>query len=178
MLERFIEDYAEKGYQVAFRLCGNAEEAKELAQEAFTKLITTWEHYDAAQPLENWFLTILRNLYYDGVRRYDRRHCVPLDAPIGDDGPSFADVLMDHGEEPLLRSLERRESAAAVREALKALSAEHRAILTLGDMEGLAYEELAGALGCPLGTVRSRLFRARAAFKKALLMQGKEVLDP
>ena len=71
-----------------------------------------------------------------------------------------------------------RSKDAAADWALPLLPPEHRAVLTLGDMEGLGYEELAEVLDCPLGTVRSRLFRARAAFKKVLLRQGREVLEP
>ena len=178
MIERFVEQYSEKGFQFAYHLCGNAEEAKELVQEAFTRLIAKWESYDSSQPLENWFLSILRNAYFDGLRRYERRSCVSLDGVAPDaGGKSFADVLADAGEQPLLERLERREAAATVQRALASLTAEHRAILTLGDMEGLSYEQLAEVLDCPLGTIRSRLYRARAAFKKALLAQGQGVLE-
>ena len=65
-LERFIREYAERAFQFAFRLCGNAEQAKELTQEAFFRLIRKWDQYDPSQPLEGWFLTVLRNVYYDG----------------------------------------------------------------------------------------------------------------
>ena len=65
-LERFVREYADQGFQFAVRLCGNTEEAKELVQEAFYRVLRHWESYDPAQSLENWFLTILRNVYYDG----------------------------------------------------------------------------------------------------------------
>ena len=172
MIERFVEEYADKGYQFAFHLCGDQEQAKELVQEAFYRVIAKWESYYSEQPLENWFMTIVRNLYYDGMKRYDRRHGLSLDAPHPDSGRAFSDILADAADEPVLERLERREEAAGVEAALAALTPEHRAILTLGDMQGLGYEELAAALDCPLGTVRSRLFRARAAFKKALTGQG------
>ena len=178
MIERFVEDYADRGFQFALHLCGNVEEAKELVQEAFVRAIDKWETYDSTQPLENWFLTILRNLYFDGLRRYERRHGLSLDAPHPDSGRAFSEVLADRAEEPLLVRLERQEASEAVLAALERLSPEHRAVLTLGDMEGLGYEELASVLDCPLGTVRSRLFRARAAFKKALLSQGEGVIEP
>ena len=178
-MERIIEQYSERGFQFAYHLCGNAEEAKELGQEAFVRLISRWQTYDETQPVENWFLTILRNVYFDSVRRYERRHGVSLDAVLADpDGESFADRIADKNEEPLLRRLERQETADAVRRALAALTPEHRAILTLCDMQGLSYEKLTSVMDCPLGTVRSRLNRARAAFKKALLAQDQEVSKP
>lgn len=176
MIERFIEEYSQRGYDFAYHLCGNAEDAKELVQEAFVRLISKWEHYDSDQPLENWFLTIVRNLYFDGLKRYERRHSVSLDNPLGaEDGTSFADHL-DGREMPLLERLERQEAAETVRRALAAIRAEHRAILTMFDIEGFSYEQIAAVIDCPLGTVRSRLSRARAAFKKELLEQGQEVI--
>lgn len=178
MIERFIEQYSERAFQVAFHLCGNAEDAKELVQEGFLRLIKGWQRYDQSQPLENWYLTILRNLYYDNLKRYERRHGVSLDAPIGETGSeSFAEVLADGAEMPLLERLERKETADEVQRAMRTLTEEHRAILTLGDLEGLGYEQLASVLDCPLGTVRSRMNRARAALKKALLKQDQEVMD-
>ncbi len=178
-IEAFVERYADKGYQVAYHLCGNAEDAKELVQEAFVRVLAKWESYDSEQPLENWFLSILKNLYFDGLRRYERRNTVPLDAPVPElsTGESFADVLADHGETPLLERLERREAADSVQRALSSLTAEHRGILTLVDVEGLGYEEAAEVLDCPLGTIRSRVSRARIAFRKALLAQGEGVME-
>ena len=180
MIERFIEDYAEKGYQAAYHLCGNAEDAKELVQDAFVKLIRGWERYDSDQPLENYFLTILRNLYFDSLKRYERRYCVSLDVPAGEgeDSKTYAESLPDEREAGILESLERKEAGDAVRLALAELNAEHRAILTMVDMQGLTYEDVAEVVDCPLGTVRSRVSRARAAFKKALLArQGQEVME-
>jgi len=178
-IEAFVETYAEKGYQFAYRLCGNAEDAKELVQEAFVRLMAKWESYDDDQPLDNWFLSIVRNLYFDGLRRYERRNGVPLDAPVPDlaSGESFAEILADREEEPLLSRLERQEAVDTVRRALASLSAEHRAILTMVDVDGLGYEEAAEVLDCPLGTIRSRISRARAAFKKALLAEGRGVKE-
>lgn len=179
MIERFIAEYSERAYQCAYHFCGNADEAKELVQEAFFRAIRRWEQYDASQPLENWFLTILRNLYYDGLKRFERRGVVSLDAPrdaeAGDEGEAFGDVMADEREGELLARLEREESAQDVRAALEALSPEHRAILTLCDVQGLGYHELTQVLDCPLGTVRSRLSRARSALKRKLLEQ--EVLE-
>ena len=179
MIERFVEQYADKGYQFAFHLCGNPEDAKELVQEAFVRVIAKWETYNSEQPLENWFLSILRNLYFDGLRRYERRRAVSLDAPVPDhEGESFADLLVDTREEGLLGRLERQEASCQVQRALAALSPEHRAILTLIDVDGLGYEQVTEVLDCPLGTVRSRISRARDALKRALLTQGEEVLEP
>ena len=173
MIERFVEQYSQPAFEYAYHLCGNVEDAKELVQEAFVRLMRNWRVYDQTQPLENWFLTILRNVHFDHLKRYERRHAVSLDVAIGPDGSeTFADVLED-GSEPFLEKLERQDLVAR---ALSALSPEHRTILILADMQGASYDHMATVLDCPLNTVRSRLNRARGAFKAAMLAQN-EVAD-
>ncbi len=174
MLDRFIADYSEKGYQFAFRLCGNAEEARELVQETFVRVMSKWDQYDPAQSLEGYFISILRNLYYDGLRRFDRRNLCSLDAPPEADGAALSDRLAD-GEEALLDRLERREAEEQVQTALKGLAAEQRAILELSDVQGLSYDQIAAVLDCPVGTVRSRLSRARRALREKLLTSSEVV---
>lgn len=179
MLESFIRDYSDKAYQFAFRLSGNAEEAKELVQEAFYRAINKWDQYDESQPLEAWFLTILRNLYYDGLKRYERRCGLSLDAPLADtegETLTLGDSLAAE-EEGLLERLERDETGQVVRAALETLSADQRAVIDLADGQGLSYEEIACVLDCPAGTVRSRLNRARSNLRKALLARGSEVIQ-
>src|SRR5205823_5511591 len=115
--------------------------------------------------------TILRNLYYDGIKKYEHRFVVSLDEQTCDgDGPTtYAEAVADAREEGLCEKLEREEAAESVREAFESLSREHRAVLTFCDVQGMKYDEIAAKLDCSSGTVRSRLWRARAAFKKALL---------
>jgi RNA polymerase sigma-70 factor (ECF subfamily) len=173
-LERFVDEYGDRAYGFAYGLCGNEADARELAQEAFVKVFEKAELYDESQPLETWFLTVLKNVFRDGLRRWERRSRVSLDAPIGDDGLTVADAVPDAREEALLDRLEREESAERVRRALDALTPDARAIVALIDMEGLGYEEAAEALGLPLGTVRSRIVRARESLRRRLLeMEGK-----
>ena len=167
--EEFVRAYGNKAYQFAYRLCGNPEEAKEMAQEAFRRLLAHLDEHDPSKPFDAWFFRILRNVVIDEARRHERRKTVSLDAPVK--GPygeeSYADLLVDT-EEALLETLERKDSGAAVRRALDLLSAEHRSVLALCDMEGRSYEEAAEVLGVPLGTVRSRVSRARLAFRAVL----------
>jgi RNA polymerase sigma-70 factor (ECF subfamily) len=173
-LERFVEEYGDRAYGFAYGLCGNEADARDIVQEAFLRLFEKAELYDEAQPLETWFLTILKNLFRDGLRRWEKRSRVSLDAPMGDAGLTVADSLPDAREEALLDRLEREESSARVRAALAALTPDARAVLALVDMEGVGYEDAAETLGVPLGTLRSRIVRARKALKGRLLeMEGK-----
>ncbi|MFA6318718.1 MAG: RNA polymerase sigma factor [Elusimicrobiota bacterium] len=175
MLQRFVEDYSDSAFQFAYRLCDDAEEAKELVQEAFFRLFKSWDRYDPSQPLEKWFLAILRNIYVDSVKKYDHRNMLSLDVPVrheGGEGVSIAETLADERDEELLDLLSRREAAGHLEAAMAGLSREHRAILTLCDMQGKGYGEVSQALGLPLGTVRSRVSRARNALREALLKRG------
>ncbi len=171
MFERLIGEYSERGFRFAFRLCGNADEAKDLLQEAFLRVFRKWNRYDAAQPFSNYFLTILRHIYCDHLKR-KRVATVSLDAPIQDgEGPSnFGEIVADR-EETILDRLMRQETAQTVGECLKEISSEHRAILTLCDIEGVSYEGIAAVLDCPVGTVKSRLCRARTALKEKLIVR-------
>ncbi|MBI4679081.1 MAG: RNA polymerase sigma factor [Elusimicrobia bacterium] len=171
MLQRFVEEYSDSAFQFAYRLCDDVEESKELVQEAFFRLFKSWDRYDASQPLEAWFLAILRNLYVDSVKKCDRRNRVSLDAPVrheDGEGLSIAETMADARDEDILEALERREAVEQVQEAMSSLSRDHQAILTLCDVEGLDYTQIAQVLGAPPGTVRSRVSRARAALKEKL----------
>lgn len=175
-LEKFVEECGPAAYDFAWQLCGSQEEAKELVQAAFVRAFDNWDRYDAAQPFQTWLLGILRNLYLDGVKRYERRHGVSLDAEIPDgDGLTFADAVSDPREEAVLDRLERERRSEDLRRALAEISPEHRALLTLCDIQGLTYAEAGTVLGSPLGTIRSRMARARAALKKKLLATAREV---
>ena len=170
-MERLVAEHAEHAYHFARQLSGSAEEAKELVQEAYCRAFKGWDSYDPSQPMDKWFLTILRNVYVDGAKSMARRGSVDLDAemrPGLEEVQTFAEGLPD-GEEPVLDRLARESESAGVRRALQGLKAEYQVILTLFDVEGLGYEQIAEVLDCPLGTVRSRLNRARAALRRAVL---------
>ena len=167
-LERFVEKFGDHAYSFAFSLCGNEEDARELVQNAFVKIFDKAESFDASQSLESWYMTVLKNLFLDGTRRWERKRGVSLDEPLGD-GLTVADSVPDVREEALLDRLERAEEAERVQRALAGLTKDSRAVLTLIDANGLGYEEAARALGWPLGTVRSRVSRARASLRARLL---------
>ena len=169
MIEKLINEYSQQAYEFAVHLCGSAEEAKELMQESFFRLIRHWDQYDASQPLENYFMTVMRNLYYDGIKKWDRGF-ISLETPVAgeDEGSVLADALADEDAEDLQTALERREVSETVRSVLEELAPEYKAVLIMSDMQGLGYNEIASVLDCSLGTVRSRLWRARNAFKKKM----------
>src|SRR5690606_2812242 len=110
-----------------------------------------------------WFMAIVRNHCLDRLRSPSRRRT----------GWDAAALDRERWSEPTAPAqLEREAAAAAVRDALRALSPEHRAVLVLKELEGLSYAQIAEALGIQPGTVASRLHHARAALRKVLNDRG------
>ncbi len=167
--EEFVRDYGERAFQFAFRLSGSVDEARELVQESFYRVLRHWDSVDQARSLDGIYFKILRNLFADARRGFAARRVVSLDAaPAGhEEDTTYADLLPDQ-EGAVLESLERRSQSDAVHQAIAALSVDHRAVLVLCDIEGRDYDFISEALGLPLGTVRSRVSRARLAFRRAL----------
>lgn len=167
--EAFLQEYGERAYQFAYRLCGNPDEAKDLVQEAFLRLLRHREDYDASKGMEGWFFTTLKHVFLDARKRFEKRNLVSLDERVegAEEDATYADLLPDE-ERAALDRLESAESASVVREALKAMSCEHRVVLTLCEMQGMTYEEIGKVLEVPPGTVRSRISRARIALRRRL----------
>lgn len=167
-LERFVEEYADKAYSFAVGLCGDDHLAQDLVQEAFVKVFDHAAGLDEQKGLDQWFLTVMKRLYLDGLKRMDNRPKVDFDCPIGN-GLTVAEAIPDERDEVLSGRLERAETRSLVRKGMAKLVPEHKAILLMVDLNGMGYEEAAQALGVPLGTVRSRIVRARDALRAALL---------
>lgn len=166
-LEDFIRDGEGRALEAAYKLAGNREEARELVQEAMFRIVRSWDRFDESRPIEAWFLTILRNLFYDTRRAADRR-AVSLDGVASANGEwiSLAEVIPSD-EKMATEALIALETQAEVRRTLRTLRKEQRAILKACDIDGMRYREVATMLGLPEGTIRSRLSRARAAFRTA-----------
>jgi RNA polymerase sigma-70 factor (ECF subfamily) len=176
ILQDFVRDYGERAFQCAYRLTGNMEEAKDLVQEAFYRVLRNWKRYDPSQALESWFFIILRHLFLDARKGYERRYVISMDGfpESGEENLSLSDLLPEQ-DEAILEKLGREESAREVHRALESLSYEHRAVLTLCDMQRLSYEEIAQVLQVPIGTVRSRVSRARQALRHLMLQKSQVV---
>jgi RNA polymerase sigma-70 factor (ECF subfamily) len=148
-----------RGYVAAFRFLGNAEDAAEALQEAAAKALGAGDRYDPARPFYPWFYKILKNHCLNKKAR--RKPSEPLDNnPVAASGAS--------AEEQVLHS----EKRGHIEQALDVLSEEHREILDLRHFQDLGYEEIAEILQCPVGTVMSRLYRARKALRSQLEDMG------
>jgi len=154
-------------------MAGNDADAKDLAQEAFLRVFRALRRVDPAAKLESWLYRIVTNLYIDMLRRRPKVRVESLDAPlINPKGGEIAREVADPTANPETIVLNERMDAS-IQHAILGLSTELRAVVVLSDIEGYAYEEIAQMLHVPVGTVKSRLHRARKALYDQL--SGTEV---
>jgi RNA polymerase sigma-70 factor (ECF subfamily) len=159
--------YQDTVYNQAYRLMGDSDSAADAVQEAFISAFRSLKSYRGGS-FRAWLLRIVTNACYDEIRRRKRRPTIPLE-PLDDAGEEVESPhwMADPGESPE-ESVERVELARAIRGCLGDLPEEFRSVLVMVDMQGLDYSEAAQASGSPLGTVKSRLARARLRLRDCL----------
>ncbi len=165
--EQLVTKYSRHVYSVAYRLTGNDADAKDLAQEAYVRVWRAWARIDPEARLEGWLYQIVKNLYIDLLRRRKGPKVYSLDEPMatseGEVARDRPDPTADVERTVLDASLDRR-----IQQSLLALSADLRMVVVLADIEGYGYEEIAEMIGVPIGTIKSRLHRARHALRERL----------
>ncbi|MDX2037081.1 MAG: sigma-70 family RNA polymerase sigma factor [Isosphaeraceae bacterium] len=157
-----VQRYQSRLYPTALRLTGRPEDALDLLQDAFLRAFEKLGGFHGESSFYTWLYRITVNLALSERRRKSSR-IVPRVA--SDAGPEPEDRSIDH--EPS-SSLERAELDRAVQSALDALAPDHRAVIVMKEFDGLRYEEIAALLDVPVGTVRSRLHRARHDLRERL----------
>ena len=164
---RLVTDHQRMVFQLGLHLLGDPQEAQDLAQEVFLKVFRTLPQFRGQSTLRTWIYRIVVNQASNRQRWWRRRkksQQVALD-----------DHAATHGELPDVRNfampdrvLQQREVAGRVWQALDALPFDQRAVIVLREIEGLSYEEIATSLNVAVGTVKSRLARARESLRLAL----------
>ena len=157
-----VEQYRDNVYRLAYHMCGNAYDADEAAQEAFVAAWRALPNFRGDAKFSTWLYRLTTNAAIDVMRR-EKRHQTVGDGEMME--------LADDADSPQ-EMVERTEQQEAVQKALAILSEEYREVLLLRYMEELDYAEIAEVLQLPSGTVKSRINRAKAALKAALLKSG------
>lgn len=152
---------------MAYRMTGNHEDASDIAQEAFIRVYQRLGDFRGDSSFETWLRRIVANACVDELRKRKRQRMVSLDEPVEVDDGELGRQFADSGETPH-EAAERRETQREVQEAILRLDEDYRVVLIMRDINNLSYEEIAATLRLPLGTVKSRLNRARAALKDIL----------
>lgn len=153
-------------YHAARRLADSPDDAEDLVQETCLRAYRTFESFTPGTNCRAWLFTILYSVYINDYRRRQRRG--PTISLEDLEGRFQHYVEASDEGEPAAATLPAEKLGPEVDAALGQLSPEFRAAVVLVDVEGLSYDETAAALGCPVGTVRSRLFRARRLLFGAL----------
>jgi RNA polymerase sigma-70 factor (ECF subfamily) len=174
--DEIVARYKQKIFNYIFRMVGSSDEAEDLTQEVFVKMYLALDTFRNQASLSTWLYRIAGNLCIDAHRKRARREggfgggLISLDEPVHSDAggeEGAAREVPDTAHEPF-KMLARQELDGQIQTALDRLPEKMRTVVVLHDVEGLQYEEIAQVVGCPLGTVKSRLFNARMQLRDLL----------
>jgi RNA polymerase sigma-70 factor, ECF subfamily len=166
---RLVLEYQETAFNVALRMMGEVPAAEDAAQTAFISAYKNLRQYRGGS-FKAWVLRMVTNACYDELRKQKRRPTVSLEGQgENEDGetlesPNFIDPNALNPQE----ELEKAELEHAIQHCLASLPEDFRAVVILADIEGMDYDEIALAAGSPLGTIKSRLARARFKLRDCL----------
>jgi RNA polymerase sigma-70 factor, ECF subfamily len=163
-----VSRYQDRLYNSVLRLGDNTEDARDVVQEAFLHAYQSLHSFKG----DSLFFTWLYRIAVNTAISLKRKQRPVLRIHTGD-GKTEIDPLDPSASSQPGHAMEMAEEERKVHEALGKLSTEHRAVLVMKDMEGMKYEEIAEVIGVPIGTVRSRLHRARLEIRDVLIQQDK-----
>jgi RNA polymerase sigma-70 factor (ECF subfamily) len=161
-LRQAMEQHGKATYNFAFRLTRNEADARDLTQDAFLRVFKAWRSFQPGTSFLSWIYRIVTNLHRDELRRRKGRYQEELPddnmpQEYGGERPLAVTPIEDYVDGQLGERLQR---------ALEALSTDQRQVVVLADIEELSYQEIADIAGCSIGTVRSRLHRAREQLRR------------
>jgi RNA polymerase sigma-70 factor (ECF subfamily) len=162
--ETLVRSYQSSVMAVTRHYLGDLEEARDTAQDVFVRLYESLDSFSGGGSFKPWLLRMARNASIDRMRRLKAR-------PPAQDVPVDDATLSSEGDPE--RSAERAAREGLLRRALARIGEQHREVVLLKDIHGLTLEEVAGLLGLPIGTVKSRSARARLELAQVIL-----ALDP
>jgi RNA polymerase sigma-70 factor, ECF subfamily len=174
---RLVLEYQSPVYNLAYRIMGEGDSASDAAQEAFISAYKNLRHYRGGS-FKAWLLRIVTNACYDELRRRKRRPTTSLEAlTVVDTGPDAESEasLVSHDESPE-DVTQRHELAREIQTCLDSLPADMKSVVVMSDVMGMDYSEIADSTGAALGTVKSRLSRARARMRDCLRQNVWELL--
>ena len=168
--EKLVLEHQKNVYNLALKMLGNPEDASDVSQETFLRAFRSLGSFQGDSRFSVWLYRMTSNVCIDFLRKRKRRAEVSMTVVNDEDEKSELEIP-DERFSPE-QTLDRQERIRAVHEGLQKLPEEYRRILTMREIGGLSYEELAEALELELGTVKSKLFRARKKLCEVLLESG------
>lgn len=160
-----VRRHQDRLYPTLLRITGSAEDARDLLQESFFRAYQKLDHYRGGSSFYTWLYRLSINLAISERRRRRARPMARMSDLQSESAPHAQEPL-DHADPGL--PVEQAERDEQIHRALGALAPDHRAVVVMKDFDGLRYEQIAAVLGVPVGTVRSRLHRARQELREFL----------
>ncbi|MHB9132017.1 MAG: sigma-70 family RNA polymerase sigma factor [Armatimonadota bacterium] len=167
--DRLVELCAPRVYNLAFRLLGNTEDAQDIGQEAFVRVYQAIPRFKGDAAFSTWLYRIVSNACYDALKR--RRRSPVTFTEFADDDNASSPLDMVAAPHTAEDALLQRERQRVVQHAITELPDIFRLVLVLYDLQGLSYQEIAEVTGQPVGTVKSRLNRARNMLREKISEQ-------
>ena len=168
--EQLVVDNQNRVYSLTLRLAGDREEAADLAQEAFVKAWQNLSSFQGESSFSTWLYRLTANLCIDWLRKKKRREGVEPSVSLSGEDGAWAEPADWEGDPQV--QLERSERGRALARGLARLPQWQRRVLVLRELSGLSYQEISQTLNIDLGTVKSRIARARLNLRKILLEDG------
>ena len=166
--EELILQHEKIVYNVALRMMNHSEDARDISQEVFLKAYRNLADFDERSAFSTWLYRITHNTCIDEMRKRKGKQSYSLEEELENEDGSMQRQIADEGDTPE-ESLLREEQKSEILQALDTLSEEHKAAIILRDVKGLSYEEISEILELSLGTVKSRISRARNQLKTEIL---------
>ena len=165
--EAFICDYEKLIYNAAYRMLPNSYDAEDIAQEVMIKVYKNIAKCKNAAAFKSWLFKIVHNTCIDEIRKRKNKAAISLDKEYqGDDGPMENRILRDDNTPET--ELMKKNMTRQIEKAIENLPVDYRNVIVLRDVSGLSYDEIAKITGANLGTVKSRIARARSSLQKEL----------
>ena len=166
--EELILKHEKIVYNLALRMMNHSEDAMDISQEVFLKAYRSLANFDERAAFSTWLYRITHNTCIDEIRKRKGKQTYSLEEDLESEDGSMQRQVADDGDTPE-ESLMRKEQKSEILRALDTLSEEHKAAIILRDVKGMSYEEIAEILELSLGTVKSRINRARNQLKTEIL---------
>jgi RNA polymerase sigma factor (sigma-70 family) len=166
--DQLLRPHMDRLYRLAFRLAGNKAEAEDLFQDVLTKIYVRLDDLADIEQPGSWLSRIMYNHFIDNRRKFARQRLVMVEEG-GLPGSSIESLPGDENPE---REAERGDTILRLQAALAELSDDHRLLILLHDTEGYKLEEIQSLIDIPIGTIKSRLHRARARLRELLANNG------
>ncbi|MFZ5352986.1 MAG: RNA polymerase sigma factor [Bacillota bacterium] len=165
--EILIASYEKKAYNIALRIMGNEEDAKDMTQEALVRIYKSISNFKEQSAFSTWMYRIVTNVCLDEIRKRKNGRAISIDGGLEtEDGEIKLELRSDEATPE--EQYQRKEDKQVILNAINELTEEYKSVIVLRDVQGFSYEEISGILSCSIGTVKSRINRARNLLKDKL----------